>query len=169
MKVFNKVAVVSLLMAFGIGCASAQTNSEKTGNHSAVAAKKAAKKDKALEQFNQAFGIRLVERKMGNDEAGKPIFIATYELENKSKQTVRAVHWIGGYTHDQQILFAQDFPLNFDPALKAKSKITVDISVPLAQIPEQARAVIADPNAVISILSGAKRLEFGSKKVIEVK
>ncbi|KMK52533.1 hypothetical protein RO21_00500 [[Actinobacillus] muris] len=169
MKLLKHIAAISLLVAFGAGNAYAETNTKKAENNKAVAAKKSTKSDQALKQFNKAFGIRLVGRSMTKDEAGNPVFVATYELENKSKQRIKAVHWIGGYSHNQQILFAQDFPLNFDPALKAKSKITVNINLPFDKIPEQARAVIADPNAEISVVNGAKRLEFSSKKVIEIK
>lgn len=169
MKRIKNLTVLSLLMVFGMGSAYAETSPSKAEKSKAVATKSVEKEDKALKQFNQAFGIRLVGRKLVNNEAGKPVFVASYELENKGKQSIKAAHWIAAYIQNQTLLFAHDLPLNFDPALKAKSKITIDVNLPFDEIPAPAQAVIADSKAEISVINAAKKLEFSSKKVIEVK
>lgn len=166
MKLLKNLTTISLLIALGIGSAYAETGVKHS---KPTTSQQSPNADQALKQFNRAFGIRFVERKIVNDEAGNPVFVAGYELENKSKQSIKAAHWIGSYTHNQQILFVQDLPLNFEPALKPKSKITIHINLPLDKVPEQARAVLTDPNAEIGVINGARRLEFSSKKVIEVK
>lgn len=124
--------------------------------------------DQALAQFNQAFGIRFLGWQFAADNGGKNHIQLRYELQNKGKKDIRAVQFLGGFMHNDQIIYAQEIPLTFNTPLKAKDNIVLDISVPVEKLPQQALNIMSQPNAQVSVINGAQQLVFTDNSKIEV-
>lgn len=187
MKLIKHVALLSLSLMFGLGTVQAETNgkpnnakqtSQKSANQhkkqekSSQKTEKKSKKavaDKALNAFNNALKIKLVGRSIQTNEAGQPLFVASYEIENKSQQDIKSAHWIAAYTHNNEIILVQDLPVDFEPALKAKTKLTVNLPISFSQISPQAQQILLNPQNAIGVVNGAKGLVFSNGKKIEIK
>ncbi len=150
---------------------SKQTSTKQSANQNSKTTQKknTSKADQSLNNFNKAFGIKLVARNITTDNAGQSFVIFTYELENRSKKDIKSASWISGYTLNQQVIFTQELPLTFNPALKAQTVLKTDISIPLTKIPEHARQILLDPNAPIGVINAAQSLTFTKGAPINVK
>lgn len=124
--------------------------------------------EKNLKQFNTSINIKLVSRSIAEDQSGKKIISVKYELTNKSSKDIKSVNWVSGYTFDNKVIALQDLPINFDPALKAKDKIAIEVEIPLEKLSAQAQQLFLSQEAVIGAVSGAKRLDFTKGKPIIV-
>lgn len=191
-KLFTSLAFSSLISIFTIGNVMAQnqnqpkqtkpqTKQAQTKQNQAKNQKQQAQKkqqnqkanapqtlssDEALKQFNASFGIRLVARQI-NQNQGQ--LLLRYELTNKSAKDIHEVQFISAFTHNNQIIYAQEIPLTFNTPLQAQNMISLDISVPLEKVPAQARTLLADSNTPIGLVNGAQLLTFTDKTKLEIK
>ena len=133
-------------------------------------AQPAAQQDKNLVAFNRNVSIKLVQRGIGKD-GDTEYLISTYEIENKSKKKIQAIHWVTGYTLNNQVFLSQPMPVNFnkDTPLKAKAKETINVYAPLHEMNEEVRNVFLNPELPIGALIGAQLIQFSDGKKIEVK
>lgn len=153
----------------------------KTAQKKATTAKKAAaataaaaaapavlSQDEALKLFNQSFGIRLLGYKVDNNTEGKPHLYLKYELTNKGQKDVQGVKFIGAFTHNSQIIYAQEVPLTFNNPLKAQDKTVIDMAIPFENVPEIARPLMLDQNAQLGVVTGAQTLVFTDNTGIQI-
>lgn len=145
------------------------TAKKAAGVAAAAAAPAVLSQDQALKLFNESFGIRLLGYKVDNNSAGKPHLFLKYELTNKGKKDIKAVQFIGAFTHNNQIVYAQEIPLTFNNLLKVKDKTTVDMAIPFENVPENARQLFLASNAQLGVVSGAKTLVFSDNTGIQLK
>lgn len=177
MKLLKSMAIISLASLFTLSNAYADNNQKQSKQQTKQTQKqtKQSKKsteptpEQSLKMFNDSFGIRFVGHKVANDQTGKPQLLLKYEFTNKSNKGVRAVKFIGGFTYNQQMIYAQEVPLTFNTPLKAKEKVVLDIAVPFEKVPEKARPILLDSNAKIGTLNGAQALVFSDKTGILLK
>lgn len=143
----------------------------EAGTAAAAATTAAATKAKQdpLKQFNDAFGIRFTGHRVERDESGQAFLFLKYELTNKGSKQVKAVKFIGAFSHNDQIIYAQEIPLTFNKPLKAKEHNSIEMRVPFSNVPEASRNIFLTPNAQISALNGAQTLVFSDNTGILVK
>lgn len=122
--------------------------------------------EEALKQFNEAFNIRFVGRQFNLNQRQLTL---RYELTNKSKKDIHEVKFISAFTHNDQIIYAQEIPLTFHTPLKAQNAISLDISVPLEKIPTGAQPILANQQLQVGIINGAQLLTFTDKTALEIK
>ena len=185
MKLVKSLALISLSSLLAFGTANAETNQkqqqqkqtqkqqsqkqqqqkqqQKKQNNKALSA------EESLKLFNKSFGIRLLGHRVANGTNGKPNLTLKYEYTNKSDKAIGAVKYIGGFTHNNQIIYAQEIPLTFNTPLKAKEKVVLDIVVPFEKVPEAARPILTDNNIKLGTLNGAQALVFSDKTGVVIK
>lgn len=185
MKLLKSIALISLSSVLAFGTAQAaetkknnqktqtkqtqQKNTQKKQNQNNKSEAKAPTAEESLKAFNKAFGIRFVGHKVANNAAGKPTLLLKYEFTNKGTKDIRAVKFIGGFTYNNQVIYAQEIPLTFNTPLKSKDQVVLDIAVPLEKVPENARPILLDSNAKLGTLNGAQALVFNDKTGIVIK
>lgn len=188
MKLLKSVALISLSSVLAFGTANAETKQTNQKQQSKQAQKqnqkqaqknqkqqnnknapKALTAEESLKAFNDAFGIRFIGHRVANGDSGKPNLQLKYEFTNKGKKEIRAVKFIGGFTYNNQIIYAQEIPLTFNTPLKATEKVVLDIVVPLEKVPEFSRPILLDSNAKIGTMNGAQALVFTDKTGILIK
>lgn len=180
MKSLKAIALMSLIGTFSLNTAQAQTQTQTTKptanqqqakqtQQQKKKQKKAPVADEALKQFNDAFSIRFVGWQFVKDNAGKEYIQLRYDLTNKSQKDIQGVQFIGGFTHKEQIIYAQEVPLTFNTPLKAKTNVVLDISVPVEKLPTQAVKIMSQDKPQVGVMNGAQILIFTDNSVIEVK
>lgn len=163
MKLFKQLILIAISAFMAVNTVNANTPSNTQKGKQSVQ-----KEDPNLKLFNQSFSIKLIHRSIvtiNNQEQ----LLTKYEIENKSKNTIKAAHWISALHDGKQVIFTQDIPISFDKGLEPKSKLVIDVAIPLANIPEPARSIFLDPKTPIGSLSGAKSLTFSNGKKIVIK
>lgn len=141
----------------------------------AAATGAAVSQDKALKQFNDAFGIKMTQYQLENDKDGKMQLHLTYELTNKGKKSVKAVKFIGAFVHQnqasnkQEIVYAQEIPLTFNTPLKSKEHTSIDIRIPFDTLPEASRPYFTNANIKLGVVNGAQVLVFSDNTGIVLK
>lgn len=168
MTFLKSTALISLAALFVMGTVQAQ-NQNSTQTKQTQNQKQQKRKTEPLKQFNDAMGIRFVGYQLIQGNDGKPAVMLRYELTNKSKKDVKEVQFIGAFYHNEQIVYAQEIPLTFNTPLKAKSDISLDISVSAERVPAQALALFSANRTDINAVNGAQLLIFTDKSRIEVK
>lgn len=142
-----------------VGAAAAATTT-------AVASK--AKQD-PLKQFNEAFGITFMGYRVESDASGQAFLFLKYDLINKGNKPIKAVKFIGAFTHNNNIIYAQEIPLTFNQPLNAKDKNSIEMKIPFANVPEASRNIFLTANAPISAVNGAQALVFSDNTGIVIK
>ncbi|WP_373767378.1 hypothetical protein [Glaesserella sp.] len=177
MKTLTSLVLISSLLAPAMVYAepntkpasTKQANTKQAQSNKTTQKKNTSKADQSLNNFNKAFGIKLVARNITKDNTGQTFATFTYELENRGKKEIKSAEWISAFTFHQQVLFTQELPLTFTPALKANTTIKTDISIPMAQIPQQVHQILLDTKAPIGVINAAKSLTFTKGSPITVK
>lgn len=141
------------------------------GTAAAAATTAAATKAKQdpLKEFNEAFGIAFKGYHIANDESGQPFLFLKYDLINKGTKAIQAVKFIGAFSYNNDIIYAQEIPLTFNTPLKEKEHNSIEMKIPLSHVPEAARNLFQTPNAAITAINGAQTLVFSDKTGIVVK
>ncbi len=122
----------------------------------------------SLKQFNDNLSIQLIGRSIAEDQTGKKIILVKYELNNKSNKDIKAINWVSGYTFENKVIAAQNLPVNFEPVLKTKNKIVIDVEIPLEELSPQAQQLFLSSKSAIGAVIGAKRIDFTKGKPIIV-
>lgn len=189
MKLLKSLAIISLASLFAFSTAQADTkqsnkkqttkqtskqtqkkqNSQKKQNNKKNT-KKAPTAEEALKQFNQHLRMRLVGHKVNQGSDGKPQLVLKYEFLNKGNKAIKAVRFIGGVTYNNEVILAQEIPLNFGKTgLKAKDNVILDLSIPFDKVPEKSRPILMDSTAKVGQKNAAEVLVFTDNTGIVVK
>lgn len=122
-----------------------------------------------LKQFNEAFGITFMGYRVESDASGQSFLFLKYDLINKGNKPIKAVKFIGAFTHNNNIIYAQEIPLTFNQPLNAKDKNSIEMKIPFANVPEASRNIFLTANAPISAVNGAQALVFSDNTGIVIK
>lgn len=159
MKFIKSLAIVGLssLLAVTTVQAAEKVTKQTTQNQNS-----------ALTQFNKNVGLRLVKRGIQMGENNQPLATLTYLVQNKGRNKIKSITWISGYTIDNKTFYAQEVPINFQPALPAQRQMEVTITVPLNTMPETAQKIFLDKAANVGAINGAKNVVFSNGRKIVV-
>ena len=165
MKLIKSLTIVGLSSLLAVSTVQAV---EKTAAKQTTAKQTTAKQDYALTQFNKNVGLQLVKRGIQTGENNQSVATLTYLVQNKGKNKIKSINWISGYTIDNKVFYAQEIPLNFQPALPAQRQMEVTINLPLNTLPEAAQKIFLDKSASVGAINGAKNVVFSNGKRITV-
>lgn len=157
------VASLASLIAINVQAATEKSGSSKSAKTATT------QQDSELKKFNEAVGIMPKARQFGQNEENQPMVVITFEVENRGKQPIKSLSWIGAFSYQQTVFFMQEMPINFEEPLTAGAKTDISVSMPLALFPEQAQGIMADLNVPIDILNVARNITFSNGTQINVK
>lgn len=167
MKLLQSLAILSLSSLFVTNSAIA-VEKIQANQKPAQASTQAPKKDVKLEQFNKNVGVRFIERGLQQNENNQSVITLTYTIENKGKNKIKSLNWISAYEVNNEAFYLRDIPINFEPALDSGKKINVTITIPVSELPKQARQLFTSKEAHILAVNGAKNVTFSNGKKIVV-
>ena len=165
MKLLKSLAILGLSSLFVVNTAQATEQKQETAQQTQ---KQPQKRDIALERFNQNVGIRFVSRGLQPGENNQPVVTLTYSVQNKGKNKIKSMSWISAYQVDNEVIYGYEHAVNFKPVLAPKQQVDVTISIPLAEMPEQAQKFFSSREVNIESVNGAKNVAFTNGKRIVV-
>lgn len=185
MKLLKSLAIISLASLFAFSTAQADTKQKqkkqttkqtqkKQTNQKKQNTKKNTKKaptaEESLKQFNQHLKMRLAAHRVIQGSDGKPLLVLKYEFLNKGNKAIKAVRFVGGITYNNEVILAQEIPLNFGKTgLKAHEHVVLDLSIPFDKVPEKSRPILMDSSAKVGQKNAAEVLVFTDNTGIVVK
>lgn len=124
--------------------------------------------DPQLKRFNESLGLKFIGIELTHND-GKAMVHFNYLLENRAKRTIKKVHWVTTYLHDNQVILIQDVPVTLSKPLTPKQSIPLDFSLPWDNLPANAQQALSSQNSVLSAEYQAKQIEFSNGSKITVK
>ncbi|QLB20586.1 hypothetical protein A6B43_03100 [Vespertiliibacter pulmonis] len=124
--------------------------------------------ERELKRFTDSLELKFVgvETKEVNNEK---VVSFNYSLKNKSKNTMKKVHWATILIFNQQPILILDEPIAFGGGFKAGSALPISYTIPFSQLPQVAQQVLSDPKNKFTIQFQAKEIDFTNGKKIIVK
>ncbi|OOF71157.1 hypothetical protein [Rodentibacter caecimuris] len=121
-----------------------------------------------IEQFNSSVKISVKSRTILQNDQKERAIAFVYEIQNLTDKPIVALHWASAYSVNDQILYAQNFPLTFEKPIPAKGTETVTGTVPASNILEQNRELALNPEAQVNTVIGAYQVTFADGSSIVV-
>lgn len=160
-------AAISMFLAMNVYAQSSQI--QPTVEHKKIT-KNAPLSARELNQkrFNDSVSLRFFGYELAQDSRGQPMLSFKYSIENKTKRNIRIVQWAVNYIHNGKIILTQDTPVTFKDNLKRRTTAELVFSVPVAELPAEAKAVFQNPQVRLHAQFDARQIVFsnGAKIIV---
>lgn len=121
-----------------------------------------------LEKFNAALRIENTGRTLGEDENKVPNAAFSYTISNVGDKQIKGVKWIFAYVYNGNVIHTAPFGIDISDTFEPQTAFNLNFLIPLADINEEARKIIADPASEIASVTIAREITFADGSQIIV-